>query len=551
MHLGFGDGSRVGALVHTVLYLIGVPIFLNNHDIHLNEGNQTSLETYSASSENSNLPDHCYESLGCFTIRYPERKGYNMTPNLLEEVSPTICLYTKVHVLACQVVENEAITSEALAVANGRIFWIAHGYIENGQRPWIKDLVNALLDYDSFANVFVVDWSEASKPPYNQAVENVEMIAALCAHLMVMLQETYGLKVNETHFIGHSLGAQLGGYLGSWLQQERGLQLGRISGLDPAQLYFQGMPIDARLDPSDSLFVDVTHTDAKPFLYGGEEVSFTTPNMRPISGLGTEEPCGHADFYPNSGKDQPGCKDGVYQAILQEEGSVINGTLPNFIFLLLDGCDHIRSHEYFTESVTSVCPFMAFSCESWEDFASSTCTNLSSRNRMGFHATKPTLSGNVTTSEANNSSVIYYSQTGPRAPFCREHFRIVIQLAEESKYRSTSELHLVLENSSGESTVLNLGNIDFTGKDLVRKYTVSGVYVGFPKTVILRPSSSNPLRWLMTRITPPIDPDVVVDSITLRHLESMESEVTFCPDSKNFLSTTEQNPSIIFTSDNC
>ncbi|CAL8114060.1 unnamed protein product [Orchesella dallaii] len=546
MHLGFGDGSRVGALAHVVFYLIGVPIFLDNNDTHLNETNQSSIEIYSelSISEVSTLKENCYESLGCFTIRYAERKGYNITPNPLEEVSPTICLYTKVHVLACQVVENEAITSEALAVSNGSIFWISHGYIENGQRPWIKDLVNNLLEHDYFANVFVVDWSEASKPPYNQAVENVEMIAAYCAHLMVMLQDTYGLRVNETHFIGHSLGAQLAGYLGSWLQQKKHLQLGRISGLDPAQLYFQGMPIDARLDPSDSLFVDVIHTDAKPFLYGGEEVSITSSNMRPISGLGTEELSGHADFYPNSGKDQPGCKDGVYQAILQEEGSVING-IRRFL-----GCDHIRSHEYFTESILSSCPFMAFSCESWDDFALSTCTNLSTHNRMGFHATKPTLSGSVT-SDANNSSVIYYSKTGPRAPFCREHFRIVIHLAEESKYRSTSELHLVLDNLSGESTVLNLGTIDFTGKDLVRKYTVSGLYVGFPKTVILRPSSSNPLGWLMTKIITPIDPDVVVGNITLRHLESMESEVIFCPDDKNYFSTTEQNPSITFTTDNC
>lgn len=51
-----------------------------------------------------------------------------------------------------------------------------------------KEMVSELLEYDNFANVFVVDWSEASKPPYNQAVENLEMIAAYCANMMLVIQ---------------------------------------------------------------------------------------------------------------------------------------------------------------------------------------------------------------------------------------------------------------------------------------------------------------------------------------------------------------------------
>ena len=36
--------------------------------------------------------------------------------------------------------------------------------------------------------------------------------------------------------------------------------LSRISGLDPAELLFQGMPDFVRLDPTDADFVDVIHT---------------------------------------------------------------------------------------------------------------------------------------------------------------------------------------------------------------------------------------------------------------------------------------------------
>lgn len=37
--------------------------------------------------------------------------------------------------------------------------------------------------------------------------------------------------------------------------------LGRITGLDPAEPFFQYMPASVRLDPTDATFVDVIHTD--------------------------------------------------------------------------------------------------------------------------------------------------------------------------------------------------------------------------------------------------------------------------------------------------
>lgn len=37
-----------------------------------------------------------------------------------------------------------------------------------------------------------------------------------------------------------------------------------LSGLDPAQPYFQGTPTEVRLDKTDADFVDVIHTDTAP-----------------------------------------------------------------------------------------------------------------------------------------------------------------------------------------------------------------------------------------------------------------------------------------------
>lgn len=85
----------------------------------------------------------------------------------------------------------------------------------------------------------------------------------------------------------------------------------------------------------------------------------------------------------------------------------------------------------------------------------------------------------------------------------------------------------------------------------MKNYTVNGISKGYPKTITLRPSSSNPLRWLMTKMAVPVEPDIIVANVTIIHLETMESETTFCPESKNFFSITEQNPSITLSSEKC
>ena len=59
-------------------------------------------------------------------------------------------------------------------------------------------------------------------------------------------------------------------------------------GLDPAGLGFNRVKKEFRLDKSDATFVDIIHTDADL--------------------VGTFRAVGDADFYPNGGKDQPGCR---------------------------------------------------------------------------------------------------------------------------------------------------------------------------------------------------------------------------------------------------
>lgn len=66
-----------------------------------------------------------------------------------------------------------------------------------------------------------------------------------------------------------------------------------VTGLDPAGPGFDSDQAAVRLDPSDAMFVDVIHSDVK--------------NGPIDSSLGLQRPCGDVDFYPNGGKQQPGC----------------------------------------------------------------------------------------------------------------------------------------------------------------------------------------------------------------------------------------------------
>ncbi|CAG0895855.1 unnamed protein product [Darwinula stevensoni] len=176
-----------------------------------------------------------------------------------------------------------------------------------------------------------------------------------------------GTRMERVHVAGHSLGSHVASYIGSALKDMGVGKLGRITGLDPAGPQFEHADPRVRLDPEDALFVDAIHTDGVSVAEGGQsrrvdgQSPFECLTCAFVTGLGTLQPFGHMDFYPNSGARMPGCSLSLLQAF-DPMGSFVNG-LTRFTV-----CSHTKAYEYFTESINSPCPFLAHQCSNWVDF---------------------------------------------------------------------------------------------------------------------------------------------------------------------------------------
>lgn len=112
-----------------------------------------------------------------------------------------------------------------------------------------------------------------------------KQVATSLAEMIDFLVDQRDLKLDDRLLVvGHSLGAHIVGMAG---QRMRSGKLPIIVGLDPAYPLFTRKNASNRLSADDAELVQVIHTN------GGH--------------LSIPYPVGDADFYPNWGRDQPGC----------------------------------------------------------------------------------------------------------------------------------------------------------------------------------------------------------------------------------------------------
>lgn len=307
--------------------------------------------------------DVCYDQLGCFTDSYPFsgtlQRPLALLPQSPEQISVKFILYNKELGSSKQIISHSSLGNFNPSL---KTKFIVHGFLHNGYKDWIIDIKNEILKAEN-ANVIAVDWSKGNGFPYTQATANTQVVGAEIARLVNTMISTKGAKAADFHIIGHSLGSHIAGYAG-----ERISGLGRITGLDPAGPYFENTDPKVRLDLTDAVYVDTIHSDG-------------TANL--LVGLGLMQPLGHADFYPNGGKDQPNCPT--------TSDKLLSGIF-NVIMLDIDGvedsvaCSHMAAVHFFTDSINSQCKYTGFQCNSNAEFDKGNCMKCTSKgcNRMGY-----------------------------------------------------------------------------------------------------------------------------------------------------------------------
>ncbi|PIO24688.1 hypothetical protein AB205_0054930, partial [Aquarana catesbeiana] len=349
----------------------------------------------------------CDDRLGCFSDEYPWsltlQRPIPHLPLPPEIINTRFLLYTRDNLNTYQ--EISAIQHNTIEESNFKTFrktrFIIHGFLDNGENSWMIQMCQAMLKVED-VNCICVDWHGGSLGLYTQASNNIRVVGAEVAFFTKILQNVFDYSPSNVHIIGHSLGAHAAGEAG---KNHPGID--RITGLDPAQPYFQGTPIEVRLDPSDAKLVDAIHTDGAPTLINiGEECGgydsgqyvqqrseecITVSVMyrrgvqrsgigqdaqersmegydsgqfvqeRNFGGFGMSQTVGHLDFFPNGGEHMPGCK----------KTEILNvGSLDRITNVVEDlaACNHLRSYKYYTESILNPEGFMGYAASSYNDF---------------------------------------------------------------------------------------------------------------------------------------------------------------------------------------
>uniref|UniRef100_A0A0K8UNL2 Putative phospholipase A1 magnifin n=1 Tax=Bactrocera latifrons TaxID=174628 RepID=A0A0K8UNL2_BACLA len=210
-----------------------------------------------------------------------------------------------------------------------------HGWTGDLNSSINVDVRNAFLETGNY-NVFAVDWSvDAQTANYTSARYKVPSVGAVVANFVDFLSE-HGMSFDSLGLVGHSMGAHVAGFTGKKVSRGK---VHTIEGLDPALPLFNYDDCSSRLCSSDANYVETIQTD-------GGKVGF----LRPI---------GKAAFYPNGGKNQPGCE-------LDLTGS----------------CSHLRAIPYYAEAITEN-NFPSMKCMDYEDAVDKSCGNIYSAVRMG------------------------------------------------------------------------------------------------------------------------------------------------------------------------
>ncbi|KZC07876.1 Pancreatic lipase-related protein 2 [Dufourea novaeangliae] len=462
----------------------------------------------------------CFEPYGCFYIGPPwsgESRPVSTFPARPDSINPRYLFYTRENVGGPYELKIDKFGTlrEAAIRKKNNLYLIVHGFLDNGDNTWVMRTMKELLVRED-CNVVIVNWIGGAGPPYTQAVANTRLVGAMTARMASQLAKIAGVDPSLMHCIGHSLGAHTCGYIGYFMKHTYEVNLGRITGLDPAEPHFSNTSTMVRLDPTDATFVTAVHTDCNPFISGG---------------LGITQPVSHIDFYPNGGRNQPGCNEGVLNSITLESGSFFRG-IKRFL-----GCNHIRSYEYFIESINSACPFLTVPCSSWDKFQEGSCFDCVNQYcpRLGLDA------------QPGNYHASVYLMTGSGKPFCKGHYKMTINISKTNESLDhggevgTFAIRVIGENGQKTEKMQLSSHSKYYEPGSTHTVVLAGNIVGKPEAVEIsweyQASVFNPLTWRLLHTS-----RVYIDSLTVENLESSHGYVSRDPVATDRRITNKINP---------
>nr|Q64424.1 RecName: Full=Pancreatic lipase-related protein 2; Short=PL-RP2; AltName: Full=Cytotoxic T lymphocyte lipase; AltName: Full=Galactolipase; AltName: Full=Triacylglycerol lipase; Flags: Precursor [Myocastor coypus]AAB30219.1 lipase, CoPL-RP2 [Myocastor coypus=coypu, pancrease, Peptide, 470 aa] [Myocastor coypus]CAA58121.1 lipase related protein 2 [Myocastor coypus]prf//2104203C lipase-related protein 2 [Myocastor coypus] len=376
----------------------------------------------------------CYSHLGCFSDEKPWagtlQRPVKSLPASPESINTRFLLYTNENPNNYQLIT--ATDPATIKASNFNLHrktrFVIHGFIDNGEKDWLTDICKRMFQVEK-VNCICVDWQGGSLAIYSQAVQNIRVVGAEVAYLVQVLSDQLGYKPGNVHMIGHSLGAHTAAEAGRRL---KGL-VGRITGLDPAEPCFQDTPEEVRLDPSDAMFVDVIHTDIAPII--------------PSFGFGMSQKVGHMDFFPNGGKEMPGCEKNIISTIVD-----VNGFLEGITSLA--ACNHMRSYQYYSSSILNPDGFLGYPCASYEEFQKDGCFPCPAEGcpKMGHYADQ--FQG-----KANGVEKTYFLNTGDSDNFPRWRYKVSVTLSGEKELSGDIKIALFGRNGNSKQYEIFKGSL--------------------------------------------------------------------------------------------
>lgn len=352
----------------------------------------------------------CYDGVGCFEDTGPF-SYLEMLPSPPKDVGTRFFVYGSRKARSIPMEVSAEDISEKIRHAidvDLPTKVLVHGFGSDCDHIWVYEMRSALMQVQD-CNVVCVDWSPGSTiPNYVRAAANTRLVGRQLAKLVRSLD----VPLHKLHLIGFSLGAHVAGFAGAELGN-----VSRITGLDPAGPLFESQDPRARLDEQDAQFVDVIHSNGEQLLLGG---------------LGSWQPMGDVDFYPNGGRMQSGCSN------------IFLGAVTDIIWSsTLEGrslCNHRRAYKLFTDSVSPKCRFPAFPCHrGYDGLIKGDCFPCGPENSdrpcgdMGFYSDTSPGRGQL------------YLMTRDEEPFCANQYQVkVFNSRSERATKSYGNLKVTL-----------------------------------------------------------------------------------------------------------